>query len=254
MKKKGEVRVGRCIYQKDGKRIDPSFGGFTSIVVLTKSSAYGPLGPYVLKDDKGRIVENVWQASKVYLNVPEISCPASRYDSRVIWSHRAENHAYWDDVTKTCKLNANYVTWRRKLESCPDPVRYPVGYDHRHTCLFSMAEKEDGTIDTTPLTYIEARKKIYVPVYTKAAMKTSMFVNLKARIDNGESLLIIEVDGPHEEDLTHYIQNYNVSNHFIVKNTMLATEENLHIMLNDPKHPYGHGYCLAAALLDLKVE
>ena len=30
---------------------------------------------------------------------------------------------------------------------------------------------------------------------------------------------------------------------------MLITPENLNIMLNDPKHPYGHGYCLAKALL-----
>ncbi|AEX61932.1 hypothetical protein c7_R1070 [Megavirus courdo7] len=29
---------------------------------------------------------------------------------------------------------------------------------------------------------------------------------------------------------------------------MLVTDENLAIMLHDPKHPFGHGYCLAMAL------
>ena len=44
------------------------------------------------------------------------------------------------------------------------------------------------------------------------------------------------------------------SNNFIKYKTMLATKENLDIMLNDTKYPFGHGYCLAAALLDLNMD
>ena len=65
----------------------------------------------------------------------------------------------------------------------------------------------------------------------------------------GENLLIIEVDGPHSEAINYYQQKYNVKGDFIEQNTMLATPENLEIMLNDPKYPYGHGYCLANILL-----
>jgi len=54
------IRVGRTIYNKSGKRFDPSFDGFTSIVVLMKShSEWGILGPYHLKDENDRIMENV---------------------------------------------------------------------------------------------------------------------------------------------------------------------------------------------------
>lgn len=53
------IRVGRCIYDRNGKRTDPSFEGFTPIVCLTASSAYGELGPYCLKDEYGRIMENI---------------------------------------------------------------------------------------------------------------------------------------------------------------------------------------------------
>lgn len=35
---------------------------------------------------------------------------------------------------------------------------------------------------------------------------------------------------------------------------MLITKENISIMLNDTKHPFGHGYCLAMALLDKDIE
>jgi hypothetical protein len=51
------------------------------------------------------------------------------------------------------------------------------------------------------------------------------------------------------ESLDYYVKKYGVAQDFIVGNTMLATRENLQIMLNDPLHPYGHGYCLANSLL-----
>lgn len=254
MQKKGQVRVGRTIYSKDGKRTDPSFPGFTPIVVLTKSSAYGALGPYVLKDPKGRIIENLWHSTKVFAEVPKVECKASRYEDRIIWSHPAETHATWDEKNQTYNLNQKYLNWRKKLESCPDAVRYPVGYQDRHKCLFAMAEKPDGTIDATPLTYIEGRKKIYVPIYLEAVKRSPVFDSLKARLEKGENLLIIEVDLCHEEDLAYYVQKYNVPNSFITNGTMLATKENLSIMLNDTKFSYGHGYVLAGALLDIHVE
>ena len=48
-----EVRVRHCFYN-NGKRCDLTYPGFTPIVVLTKLSKYGSLGPYVLKNEKGR--------------------------------------------------------------------------------------------------------------------------------------------------------------------------------------------------------
>ena len=65
------LRVGRCTYQGAGKRNDPSYPGFTPIVCLTATSRYGSLGPYVLKTEQGYIMENIWQACKVYPYVPD---------------------------------------------------------------------------------------------------------------------------------------------------------------------------------------
>ena len=40
------IRVGRCTYGRNGKRTDPTYPGFTLILVLMKShSKYGVLGP-----------------------------------------------------------------------------------------------------------------------------------------------------------------------------------------------------------------
>ena len=241
----GEIRVGRCLYN-NGKRYDPIYPDFTPIIVLTKSSKYGSLGSYVLKDKRGRIFENIWQANKVYESVPATTQTYSRYDTTIIWQHPSEQHV---DITEdSYHLKNAYFAWRDKLMFCSYPVRYPVGYEHRHKCLFALAEDDKGDIDYTPLDYIEARKKIYYSLYINLVKKEKQFKQLQQRLSDGENLLIIEVDGPHEESLEYYKTKYQVSDNFIENNTLLATKENLNIMLNDTEHPFGHGYCLAAAL------
>ena len=242
------IRVGRCTYEGSNRK-DPSYEGFTPILVLTKSSPYASLSPFVLKDEKGRIMENVWQFAKVYEWIPQSTQRYSRWDSRIIWDWPAEKHA---SVVEdgSYELNANYYRWRNAGMNAKDAIRYPVGYSHRKKCLCALKEKEDGSIDPKPLDYIESRKEIYVPVYCNLVKKQKHFLELKDRLSRGENLLIIEVDGPHSESLKYYSDKYGVANDFIINNTMLATPENLNIMLNDTKHPYGHGYCLASALLE----
>ena len=241
------IRVGRCTYE-GGNRRDPSFEGFTPILVLTKSSEYGSIGPYVLKDEKGRIMENIWQFSKVYEYVPPVTQSYSRWDKRIIWQWKGEKHV------RKCEdgsfdLLPDYFSWRQAGMYAKDAIRYPVGYNHRGKCLFSLKEDENGDIIPKRLDYIQARKEIYYPVYRDLVRKEKQFIELKERVMKGENLLLVEVDGPHMESLKYYQDKYGVADDFIVNNTMLATPENLDIMLNDPLHPYGHGYCLANALL-----
>ena len=70
-------------------------------------------------------------------------------------------------------------------------------------------------------------------------------------LQQGTNLLIIEVDGPHGDDLAYYQQRYRgvVDALWIQNNTILVNQANIEIMLNDPRHPFGHGYCLAMTLL-----
>lgn len=247
---KGQIRVGRRIYDRNGKYVDPSCPGFTTILVLTKSTAYGSLGPYELYDKRGRNMENLWQFSKVYQRVPPAKEFRSRYDKTVIWEHPEEEHVKVD--RDTYQILPAYLKWREKGMNAKEAIRYPVGFNARHQCLFSFAEK-DGKIVKEPLKYVEARKKIYAPTYIRLVKEKPQFKELQARLQKGENLLIVEVDGPHEESLDYYKSKYGVENDFIVGSTILCTEKNLSIMLNDEKHPYGHGYCLASALLELEV-
>lgn len=156
------IRVGRCTYNKSGKRTNPSYEGFTPIIVLTKSSQYGSLGPYVLKDKQGRIMENIFQFSKVYETVPKSVQRYSRYNQKIIWNWPAQTHARLENGE--VKITEEYMQWRRAGQHAEDAIRYPVGFHHRHNCLFSMKDI-DGKIDPKPLDYIQSRKEIYLPVY-----------------------------------------------------------------------------------------
>ena len=237
------IRVGRRKYAKNGSYVDPIFPGFTSILVLLKGhSEWGVLGPYELKDDNGRIMENLYQASKVYPKVPATTQYYSRWNKTITWQHPEEIH-YLDG-----EIQAAYWLWREKLNTNKYFVRYPVGRTNTHTCIFSMKE---GEFDTK-LNYVEGRKKVYAPLYMTMVKKQPKYTELKNRLKAGENLLIIEVDGPHQESLDYYKSQYAVDDSFIENETMLASSENLNLMLNDVKHPFGHGYCLAMALLDLE--
>jgi hypothetical protein len=235
------IRVGRIKDTRDVKNV--KFYGFTPVVVMTASSPYAELSPYLLKTKDDVILENLWQFSKVYPRVPKVSLPYSRWDKTVIWSHPAETHV--KETENGWEIQDAYWDWREKGMSCEYPIRYPVGYSAsaRASCLFSL-ENEEGD----PLDYVEARKKIYLKNYVKLVRKEKKFTELKERLEEGENLLILEVDGPRQESLPYYMEKYGVEEDFIQVNTTLCTEENLAIFLEDTKHPFGHGFCLAWAL------
>jgi hypothetical protein len=244
------IRIGRIIY-KNGRRVfTSSFDGYTNIIVLMGDfNEWSILGPYDLKDDKGVIMENYYQYSKVYKTVPKTIKRQSRKDTTIIWNHPEEVHITDNNLTP------EYYAWRKKGMDCQYAVRYPVGFNHRHNCLYALAENDDGTInEEEKLDYVQSRKKIYVKEYCRLVKQQPKFQELKNRLINGENLLIIEVDGPHQESLDYYREKYDVDGDFIQKNTMLVNEENINIMLNDTKHPFGHGYCLAMTLLDKDIE
>ena len=239
------IRVGRRVYNKDGSYTEPSFVGFSKVLCLTKSTEFGDLSPYELRDERGRIMENVYQFSKVYACVPYTKQHYSRYDKTVTWEHPAEVH-----VDEAGNLTEQYWRWRRKGMENRYHVRYPVGFSpgERAKCLYALREMPDGTY-SAPLDYVETRKQIYVPVYCRLVKMRPKFLALRDRLAKGENLLIIEVDGPHQEALGYYKQTYGVGDDFIENFTVVATEANIRIMLNDTKFPFGHGYCLAMALL-----
>lgn len=226
--------------------IEPTFDGFENIKVLTKSSPYGELGPYVLTDKYGRIMENTWQFSKCYKSVPKTIQRYSRWDDTLIWNHPSEIHIENDMFTN------EFFAWRKKGMFNPYAVRYPVNKNNMKTCLFACENITSKKVNNVKkLDYVEARVKIYFYEYKRLVKNQKKFHELKTKLSKGQNLLITEVDGPISSSLDYYKKKYKVDDNFIERDTILVTPKNMEIMINDTRHAFGHGYCLAMVLLDL---
>lgn len=242
------IRVGRAKYK--GNSVEyPQFPGFVNIHVMMRShSKWYPLSPYELKDEKGRIHENMWQFQKVYESIPAAKETYSGYNNATIWEWPAQTHI------KDGKFTQEFYTWRQTGTNHKKAVRYPVGKQNMHKCIGFIREKDMAKPQPPILGYVQARLAYYIPEYIRLVSQQPLFFELLNMLQSGTNLLIVEVDGPHGESLPYYTSKYGVDSNFIIGETMLATHQNLAIMYGDEKHPFGHGYCLAMALLGYKAE
>ena len=263
----GKIRVGRILHNRQkGKKMFAVTDGYTNIVVTShnKSKLGHSLSPYILADEKGRLMENIWQFSKIYPQVAQ--------QKQKTWTHDAEVHVlnykklgYLDQS----KITPDYWKWRAKGINHKHPVRYPNGYGGKEKCicalwsaknniLAELDDIEDEYAEMEQLDYIEARKRIYVPLYIKLAKQNAEFAELRKKLENGENLQILDVDGP---DDTIYEKNGKIPApydtmtqgiHGVTSEvgSIEITEENIKLLLNDPTQPFGHGYCLAVTLLE----
>ena len=234
----GSVRVGKYDYKRN---VQPTTDGYTNVLIHTT----GPLSPYVMKDEDGIIMENYWQFSKVWTEVKAQRQPLSQYNTSVIrWEHPHEEH-----VDDTGALTQAYWDWRDKGFANTRWVRYPAGYhDHKKAIgsvvgRVGMQATED---DYEIVGYLEARRRIYIPMYNEIAQQTAMLADLKARVAQGENIQINEVDGPTYADEPPYDR--------VVNKSLEMDEATLRALLNNPLQAFGHGYCVAALLLDIDLS
>ena len=118
------------------------------------------LGPIPLYDGMiSQNLENAWQYSKVYAE-------------------------YLDSEGNP---SPEYFEWAKAGWAKKEAVRYPMGKGAKPS--FSWWEGK-------PLSYIEARKKIYIPLYAHAVVKTQAFEILKQRyIENKYQITLWDFDG-----------------------------------------------------------
>lgn len=220
----------------------------------------------------GRIMENIWQFSKVYKKTRESKQTYSRWDKTVIWSYPSTTHLR-EDIKESLVLSSlktfpmlekglntpirfngktyyttcDYWKWRELGMFNKYFVRYPNTMYGKSDVVCSLFY-DDTREEYQVLDYIEARKKIYAPVYCSLVKKQPKFKELQEKLSRGENLLIIEVDGPHDDN-KYYKGKYGINN-FVQNGTIKINKSNIKILLNDSKYCFGHGYCLACALLD----
>src|SRR3989338_8696227 len=259
LQKLGQIRVGRRKYYGRGFQ-EPYYPNFIPIIVMIGDGTlsqpeYGRLSPYNIRTpptstyQNGVIHENYWQFSKVYQQVPPINQSFSKKDLRIVWSDPGSQHL--DD---NGKLTHQWYDWHTRGFRNNEAVRFPVGEKLRHHCLFSVQDDLNGHVDDKRLSYVDARKVLYCKMYCSCVRIHPTFAELQDQLRQGKNLLIIEVDGPHQESLPYYMENYHVSDTFIQNGTVVVDVPNMKLLMNDEKHAFGHGYCLAMELLGIREQ
>jgi hypothetical protein len=235
---KASVRGSVCVAKYYPGKSPPEKPGYRTVVIHTDARPLGgDLSPYVLRDEKGRLLENIWQFSKIYRRIDAQRISKSRFQkNEIIWEHSEEQHIAADG-----SITREYWAWRNKGQRNYYAVRYPAGFNGRASCVASLWPV-DGQLRW--LDYVAARKHIYCGEYARLAPRTPHFKILSNLLDAGENLLIVEVDGP-DPTLTHG-PYANISP---ASPCMPMNEATCRYLINDVTRPFGHGFVIAALLL-----
>lgn len=143
-------------------------------------------------------------------------------------------------------------------------MRHPYhvfGYEAEDMLYWPLFDKEKG--EYIPLSYLEARKKVYIPEYAKLVANSSAFAYMKKLVDEGKKIAILDFDG-----FNYYCNEamkirYRAYVHRCkkAKRPIEVTEEDfinideINEAIDFPYIPVGHGFIIKALLQgDLKVE
>lgn len=178
---------------------DPKPEGFKVITTVSKSAtgAERGLSPFVLGPCPlyGRYVsrnmENAWQYAKVYK----------------------------EHLNARGGVGKQYWPWAKEGWGNERAVRYPMGKGRRPE--FSLWDGEH-------LTYVEARKAVYGPLYAEAVLRTDSWRWLRRTYKQEKDIVLLDYDAYDHEKLG-----------------MTLTD-----VLNNPDKKMGHAFVLAMLLTD----
>ena len=162
-----------------------------------------------------------------------------------------------------------YFAYREKMYGAkpgeiPKPVmRHPYrefGYDADDMCYWPYWNKEKGEYEM--LSYLEGRKKVYVPEYAKLVANSDAFKWMKLLVDKGEKIALLDFDGfnyYNEEAMKIRYRAY-VLKCKRRKEPVLLTEKDftdikdMRAAVNFADTPVGHAFVVKALLQeDIKV-
>jgi hypothetical protein len=182
---------------------DPKPEGAEIVSTVSKSAGWQRgLSPFVLGPCKlygkytSQNMENGWQYAKVYKEC------ISR---------------------KLGKIKKEYWTWAKEGWDNPKAVRYPMGKGRK---------PEFSLWDGQRLSYVEARKKIYIPLYFDAVEKTQAYKRLEHLYQTKKVLVLLDYDAyDHRKEkmtLTDVLENpHKKMGHAFVLAMMLTQDKAL---------------------------
>ena len=144
--------------------------GAKNIDTTSKGGTWSGLSPFIVgpcflyegalpaTEDMGMNLENIWQYGKLYKTHAD--------------KDGNPTDAYWE--------------WARNGWADFQPHRYPMGKGSRPLCSLWNGQR---------LSYIQARKAIYVPLYAEAVQRTEAFKELKKLYETEKAIYLRDYDG-----------------------------------------------------------
>lgn len=138
-----------------------------STVSSSKKKLWSQLSPFLLGPvelwggNTSQTMENGWQYSKVY-------------------------ECHMDESEIPATVGPKWAKWARKGWQNPRAVRYPMGRGARPEFSYWDGER---------FGYVEARAKIYIPLYARAVRKTEAFAELKKMFKRESEIWLWDYDG-----------------------------------------------------------
>jgi len=139
---------------------------------------------------------------------------------------------YWQSGKRYPDISSNTITdwWKKQTKG---KRRFPDG-KNKNVLYAKFPHINDN------LGYIDSRKQVYVPEYYNLIKDNSVLTDLQNRLTSGESFTVYDFDG---------IRDNNGNPTSAEVNLELLQEKIL-----DTRTPFGHGYVVAAAILDINPE
>jgi hypothetical protein len=207
------------------------------VIPCKNRSAYHTLSPMLLGPILDPETDEVWA-----LNIEDAWQGAKVYPHHLLGA-APEDEARW--------LPA-WLEYNRRVRMSGQALR------HRATTAQRAAAAAAAGVATTNsgvftwfrgqhLSYVDARRVMYMPWYEALAEREPAFVDLQRRYRAGEELLIMDPDGldPERPGDAQYLQADAAEGG--------VTERAFCLLLRDSTRPFGHGLVLAACLMGYPV-
>ena len=166
------------------------------------------------------------------------------------------------------KPNADFFAWRNamyaKTTCSKDLMRHAchdLGYEHKDARYFAYFDPNKK--DYVALSYVEARKKVYVPEYAKLIVNTPSFAYLKSLVSQGKKLALVDFDGYNYGSKKAMAKSYEAYLNKCAKNKVAPRKslrdftaiDSMQKVLSCPFLSAGHGFAIKALLQeDIVVE
>lgn len=215
------LRIGSSHKPRTAQR-DAKYDGFkninvTSVVKSPFSPLKGETNPvWTFEGLKFENFENFWQAHKVFSELGHIDKDGNVTDKFMKWlkDWSMEKEGYriikFDTKTKDKSVKSSSKSVRQMGYK-------PVGAYH----------------DDRIVSYVESRD-YYLREYIKVIKERKYFKDLLESVEKGQNIMILDLDGP---PLDKYPNGRQVN------------WDMLEEAMNDPTHPFGHGYVICCLIL-----